>query len=161
MFHKKGKFGGKLVFVATDCSISEKRNFGGRFFRGQKVIFRKRNSFRRKCKISNFLHTKIFWINLKVFISSHHFLCHAKSWFCSKFSTNPHWCPFPTATKITCSFPFHRLLAAASTHCNYDFPQKPILRLLYSSSFAPVQSLKAVSDTESYNFYKKYACVEL
>ena len=135
MFRKKGKFGGKLVFVATDCSISEKRNFGGRFFRGQKVIFRKRNSFRRKCKISNFLHTKIFWINLKVFIS-------------------PHQIPISTATKITCSFPFHRLLAAASTHCNFDFPQNPILRLHEGIPFTPVQSLKAVQARKATNFIK-------
>ena len=34
-------------------------------------------------------------------------------------------------------------------------------RLMYSFPFAPVQSLKADLGTESYNFYKKYACVEL
>ncbi len=32
---------------------------------------------------------------------------------------------------------------------------------MYSFPFAPVQSLKADLGTESYNFYKKYACVEL
>ena len=69
--------------------------------------------------------------------------------------------PIFAATKITCTLPFKWPLAAASTHCNFDFPQNPILRLYHSSPFAPVQSLKAVLDTESYNFYKKYACVEL
>ena len=32
MFHGMGKLGGKLVFVATDYSFSERRNFGERFF---------------------------------------------------------------------------------------------------------------------------------
>ena len=78
-----------------------------------------------ECKISSFLHTKTFWINLKVFISSHYFLCHAKPWFCTKLSTNSHRFSIPTATKITCSFSFKRPFAASSTHRNFDFLQKP------------------------------------
>ena len=102
-------------------------------------------------------------------------------------------------TNITCTFPFHQPLAAASPSTNRPksksgylaivslkhgrlvrvrsqyslFRRSPTRqnlppatfdaseRLICGFPFAPVQSLKVVSDTESYNFYKKYACVEL
>ncbi len=75
--------------------------------------------------------------------------------------TNSRWFPVSAATKITCNFPFNQLLAAASPHCNSDFPQNLILRFIQGSPFAPVQSLKAVLDTNCFNFYKKHACAEL
>ena len=44
-------------------------------------------------------------------------------------------------TNITCSFSFKTLLAAASPHCNFKFPQNPILRLIRNCPFAPVQNM--------------------
>ena len=49
--------------------------------------------------------------------------------------------PFSAATKITRTFPFYQLLAAVSTHCNFDFPQNPILRLMKILPFPPVQNM--------------------
>ena len=53
----------------------------------------------------------------------------------------PHWFPFSTAPNITCSSPYKRLLAASSPHCNFNFPQNPILRLIRNCPFAPVQNM--------------------
>ena len=103
----------------------------------------------------------LFLREQEVFISLHFFDIITKPCIYSNFSTGSHQFLFSTVTKITCSFSFNQLLAVSSPHCNFDFSQNPILRLYHSSPFAPVQSLKAVLDTESYNFYKKYACVEL
>ena len=131
------------------------------FWEDIKLFLRNKKVLREKCKKFQFLHTIIFWINLKVCISSHHFLCHAKPWFCSKLSPEPTPIPIPAATKITCTFPFYQLLAAASTHRNFDFPENPILRLYHNYPFAPVQSLKAVLDTNCFNHYQKHAFIEL
>ena len=134
---------------------------GGCFWESRKLFLKNRKVLREKCKTSNLLHTKTFWINLKVFIRSHHFCVMPSHDFSLSFLLNPPPLPISAAIKITCNFTFHRPLAASSPHCNFDFPQTPILRLYHSSPFAPVQSLKAVSGTSRFNFYKKHACVEL
>ena len=141
--------------------IKRESSVGGGFYGNRLQLFGKERVWREKCKKFQFLHTIIFWINLKVCISSHHFLCHAKPWFCSKLSPEPTPIPIPAATKITCTFPFYQLLAAASTHRNFDFPENPILRLYHNYPFAPVQSLKAVLDTNCFNHYQKHAFIEL
>ena len=143
MFHRTGEFGGKL------------------FFSVQKAICRKKNSFGQNLKISNFPRTKAFGINLKVSISSHLFKNVTPCHDFALNSADSYQFFFPTATKITCNFSFYRPLAAASTRYNFNFPQNPILRLIYGFPFAPVQSLKAVSDAESYKFYQKHSCTEL
>ena len=68
--------------------------------------------------------------------------------------------PFPPH-QYNMHFPISSAACGGKHALQLRFPQNPILRLIKSFPFAPVQSLKAVSDTESYNFYKKYACVEL
>ena len=101
-------------------------------FKRTESCFWKNGKFCEKVQKPNFLHT-------------------CKTQLCSKLSPEPTLFPFSTATKITCTFPFNQLLAAASLHRNFDFSQKPILRLYHSSPFAPVQSLKAVLGTNRFN----------
>ncbi len=59
------------------------------------------------------------------------------------------------AVKITCNLPFKQPLAAASTHCNFDFPQNPILRQHCNRPFPPVQNM-AVRIAVLINFRKKF-----
>ena len=100
MFHRTGEFGGKL------------------FFSVQKAICRKKNSFGQNLKISNFPRTKAFGINLKVSISSHLFKNVTPCHDFALNSADSYQFFFPTATKITCNFPFNRPLAAASPSTN-------------------------------------------
>ena len=62
---------------------------GSCFWGDRKLLFRKTDRLGWECKNFGFLHTKTVWINLKIFIRSHHFLCHTKPWFCTKLSTQP------------------------------------------------------------------------
>ena len=109
-------------------------------FTDRKFSFSKMENFQRECENSIFLHTKIFWITQKN-IGSHPFRVAPRRSFALNFLYNPHHFSLFTATKITCSFPFHRPLAASSTHCNIDFSQNPILRLMKSLPFPPVQNM--------------------
>ena len=81
-------------------------------------------------------------------------LCHAKSRFCSNFSTQLTSISLFNRTKITYTFPFHRLPAASSPHCNFDFPQNPILRQHCNRPFPPVQNM-AVRIVALIKFSKK------
>ena len=112
------------------------------FWENRKLLFWKMDSFMREHKNSGFLHT-------------------SKPQLYSKLSICPHCFPLSATPKITCSLPFNRSLAAASTHRNFDFPENPILRLMKTNPFAPVQSLKAVLDTNCFNHYQKHAFIEL
>ena len=82
------------------------------------------------------------------------FLHICKSQIYSKLSVFPHRFLIFTATNITCTLPFIQPLAAASTHCNFDFAQNRILRLIKSFPFAPVQNM-AVRIAALINFCKK------
>ena len=124
------------------CVMKWESLVGGCFWENRKLLFGKTESLGWKCKNFDFLH-----------------IC--KPQIYSQLSICPHQIFSFHRTNITCNFPFYRPLAAASTHCNFDFSQSLILRFIKSCPFAPVQSLKAVSDTESYKFYKKHACAEL
>ena len=72
--------------MATDYSFSEKRNFGGRFFREKKVISRKMGSFRQNYITSRFLHKNTFWINHKVINSLQHFCVRPSLGFALSFT---------------------------------------------------------------------------
>ena len=124
------------------CVMKWESLAGGCFWENRKLLFGKAESLGWKCKNSGFLH-----------------ICKPQIYI--KLSNHVHQFPFSNATKITCTFPFNRSLAAASTHCNFDFPQNPILRFIKSCPFAPVQSLKNVLDTHCFKFYKRHACAEL
>ena len=67
---------------------------------------------------------------------------------------NATFCGVPQGPKIPKDV-FTLLFASAKSN------QKQTEGLGPLDSRGTVQSLKAVLDTESYNFYKKYACVEL
>ena len=68
-----------LIWVDSRLrGIKRESSVGGGFYGNRLQLFGKERVWREKCKKFQFLHTIIFWINLKVCISSHHFLCHAK-----------------------------------------------------------------------------------
>ena len=98
------------------------------FERIESFYLGKREVRDENAKISAFLHTKTFLINLKFFASPHPFCVMPSLDFVPIF---PQPTPFSSfsATKITCTFSIYQSLAAASPHYNFDFPQNPILRL--------------------------------
>ena len=129
--------------------------FGGNLFlRERKIFLRETDSFRQNCKISSFLHRNTFRMNLKNFYLSALLWCAPKPWFYSNFSTQLTSISLFNRTKITYTFPFHRLPAASSPHCNFDFPQNPILRQHCNRPFPPVQNM-AVRIAALINFRKK------
>ena len=73
-FRKWGSLVGDCFCEGQIDKLVKKRKFGGNLFlREQEVICRKTDSFGQNYIISSFLHTKTFWINFKVSISSHQF----------------------------------------------------------------------------------------
>ena len=79
----------------------------------------------------------------------------SKLHFSTKFSVGTHQFSLSTATKITCTIPFHRLFAAVSPHCNFDFPQKPILQRRFAALWCTFWLLFRTSEkvTENRPFY--------
>ena len=142
------------------------------FWENRKLLFGKTESWRRECKkFSFFAHKNIFnkpqifrkltsllckakLIFIPTFHQSTPLLHHAKSWFCSNFSTQPTLISPFRRNNITCTLPFNRPLAVLSLHCNFDFPQNQILRLYHSFPFAPVQNM-AMRFVVLINFRKK------